>query len=108
METKLGKISKAEFGSGGYQDSMIGISFTLSGNSWDVGDFWGYWGTDINEYTQWTEQDRKLSLGNTVMRISRLLKDAKCSHVSDLVGVAIEVKFEGNALKSWRALTEVL
>lgn len=108
MRKELGKIQKAEFGAGGYQEAMIGISFTLGGDGWGIGDFWGYWAMERSPNTQWTEQDRTKSLGETVLRISKLLSDAKCDHVSDLVGVPVEIELEGNALKSWRVLKEVL
>ena len=42
------------------------------------------------------------------MRISALLGDAKKTEVSRLAGVPVEVEFNGNVLKSWRVLKEVL
>jgi hypothetical protein len=41
MENKwLAKITRAEFGKGGYQDAMVGFSFSFEG-AYGVGDFWG-------------------------------------------------------------------
>ena len=40
--------------------------------------------------------------------LSKTLKEAKVSDVKDLVGVPVEIEFEGNSLKDWRILTEVL
>ena len=108
---ELGKIKSVEIGEGGYQDAMFGISFTLGGDSWGVGDFKGYWRPeqiDVTEYTQWTEKDRSKVFDETMRYISKLLHDAKKRFVSELKGVPVEVEFEGNALKSWRILTEVL
>lgn len=36
LRTELGKITKVHFGVGGYQDAMIGISFTLGNDSWPI------------------------------------------------------------------------
>lgn len=33
-ERRLGKIKVVKFGLGGYQDMMIGVNFTLGGESW--------------------------------------------------------------------------
>lgn len=106
--TKLGQIQRAEFGMGGYQGAQIGISFTLSGDSWGVGDFWGHWAIKRSEHAEWSESERRDSLGDTTMKIATLLKQAKKQSVSQLAGVPVEVTFEGMTLKSWRVLTEVL
>lgn len=108
MRTEIGKIKTVYFGKGGYDDAMIGITFTLGGEAWGVGDFWGQWATKITEGTQWTEESRTTKLGETVMRILQLLQDAKVSKVDDLMNIPVEVSFEGNTLKSWRILTEVI
>ena len=109
LRKELGKISHVSFGLGGYQDAMIGISFGLGGNSgWGVSDFWGVWSIDRSEHAKWTEQDRITDAGKMVMRINDLLSQAKISDVSQLEGIPVEVTFEGNTLKGWRILTEVL
>ena len=43
MEKKLVKIESVRFGLGGYQDSQLGLSVTLSNGGWGVGDFKGEW-----------------------------------------------------------------
>lgn len=111
METKLGRISNVRFGHGGYQDTQIGISFTLEGQGWGVSDFKGDWDAELIEHTEhckWTEINRDKNYADTVRYLSQLLKDAKKDTVDELKGVPIEVTFEGNILKSWRILTEVL
>jgi len=108
MRTEIGKIKNVNFGHGGYQDVMIGITFDLGSDGWGVTDFWGEWSTEVTEYTKWTDESRITKLGETVMRISQLLKDAKVDKVNDLNGIPIEVSFDGNILKSWRILTEVI
>ena len=110
MREELGKIKKVTFGHGGYQDTMIGVRFDLGGESWGVSDFWGYWGAMIerSDSTQWTELERNILLGETTMKIYKLLVDAKVDSIEDLEGIPVRVKFEGMSLKSWEVLKEVL
>ncbi len=108
MRTEIGKIKSIYFGHGGYQDAMIGVTFDLGGKSWGVGDFWGYWSTKRSENCQWTEADRVKNLGEVVMKLSKLLQEAKVSDLNELQDVPVEVTFNNNSLVSWRLLTEVL
>lgn len=108
MEKQLGKITRAEFGFGGYQEVQLGFSFSLGSDGWVTGDFWGYWACDPGQGTQWTDAHRRLELGNTAMRVKDLLAAAKVQHLHQLVGVPVEVTFDGLKLSSWRILTEVL
>lgn len=108
MEKKLGKIQEVTFGHGGYQEAMIGVSFTLGGEGWGVGDFWGNWSLDRSENAKWSEEDRINGLGKMVMKINKLLNDSNKHSVSDLEDVPVEVIFNGNSLVDWRILTEVI
>lgn len=110
IEKRIGKIKSASFGEGGYQDACIGISFDLGSDkdSWGVGDFWGAWSIERSDYCKWTEASRITELGEMCMRVSKLLADAKKRSVHELVGTPVEVTFDGNLLKSWRVLTEVI
>jgi len=111
METKLGKIEKVSFGLGGYQGCMLGISFTLGNGSWVVGDFKGQWDAENikrSEYTKWTEEDRNIGYSDTMRYVSKLLKEAKVDSVDKLKNIPVEVTFDGNTLKEWRILSEVL
>lgn len=110
METKIGKIRKIAVGLGGYQDVMLGLSVSLEGKGWGVNDFKGSWGPDIahSESCKWTEADRRNVHADTMNLIGQLLQDAKKSTVDQLQGVPIEATFDGNILKSWRILTEVI
>lgn len=108
MEIKLGKIQNVKFGFGGYQDAMIGISFTLEGSGWGVCDFWGQWSIERSKNAQWTEEDRLRDIGKTGMRIAELLKKSKVQSIDKLKDKPIEVTFENMTLKSWRILEEVL
>ena len=108
VRKELGKISAARFGFGGYQDVMMGASFTIGGEGWGVGDFWGTWADDPSERAKWTFADQNDEFAKTTRRLVELLKAAKKSDVSQLVGTPVEVTFDGNLLKSWRVLTEVV
>lgn len=108
---EIGKIKSIHFGHGGYQDAMIGVSFTLGSDkgSWGVCDFWGSWAIERSDYCKWTEEDRVKQLGEMVMRINGLLADAKVETLNLLQGVAVECTFKDyNTLASWRILTEVI
>jgi hypothetical protein len=111
MENKLGKIESVRFGHGGYQDACIGISVTLAGEGWGVGDFKGAWDPELvttSKYSKWTEEERSKSIDEMVRYVSKLLKDAKVHSVDKLQGKPIEATFNGNMLEEWRILTEVL
>ena len=110
-EKKLGKIESVQFGLGGYQDSQLGLSITLGDGSWGVGDFKGNWDAESikwSENCKWTEEDRDKGYSDTMRFLSKLLKDAKVRSVDKLKGIPVEVTFDGNTLKEWRVLTEVL
>jgi len=107
MDKELMKIKRIELGAGGYRDAMFGISVTLSGASSGVGDFRGDW-RDHSERCQWTPGDQTRNWGETMRWIADLMKDAKKTRLQDMVGVPVEVTLDGNMLKSWRILTEVI
>lgn len=110
MEKKLGKIMAAHFGYGGYQDACIGIAVTLGNDSWVVSDWLGEWSQMItpDAHSKWDEASRSKRNDETVRYVDGLLKAAKKQSVSELVGVPVEVTFDGMCLKSWRILTEVI
>ena len=111
MEKRLGKIESVRFGLGGYQDSQLGLSVTLSASGWGVGDFKGNWDCERikwSEHCKWTEEERDKGYSETMRYLSKLLKDSKVDSVDKLKGIPVEVTFDGNMLKEWRILTEVL
>lgn len=109
-ERKIGKIKSVKFGMGGYDDAMIGISFTLGSDkeSWGVGDFKGTWGHPPSERAQWTVSDQTKTWGEMVRWIGERLSEAKVKDIMALEGVPVEVVFEDNLLKEWRILTEAI
>ena len=111
MEKRLGKIESAHFGLGGYQGAMLGLHVTLGTSGWGVGDSTANWDSEqikCSEHAQWTEQDRDQWYSEIMRYVSKLLKDAKVDSVEKLKGKPVEVTFDGNTLKEWRILTEVL
>ena len=111
MEKRLGKITSVRFGYGGYQDAMLGLSVSLGDGSWGVGDFKGNWDAELikhTEHTKWTEEDRSKGYDETMRFLSKLLKEAKVDTVDKLKDIPVEVTFDGNLLKEWRILTEVI
>lgn len=111
MKTILGKIDYVSFGHGGYQDAQFGISFGFSFDGCGVSDFWGFWDYELikhSEHCKWTEEERAKKASELLPKISKLLKQAKVRNVQDLKGKPVEITFEGDTLKSWRILEEVL
>lgn len=108
LRKKLGKIASAKFGWGGYQDVQFGLSVTLQGESWGCDDFKGFWGHERPSGAEWTEETRIIKLGETCLFLRDTLKAAQKQTVDQLVGVPVEVTFNGNLLYNWRILSEVL
>ena len=106
-EKKLGKIISINFGGNHY----FGLHITFGGDGWAVSDARGPWNpinTQVTEYTRWTEEDRSRIFDETSRFLAQILSDAKKEYVDQLKGIPVEVTFEGNLLKEWRILTEVL
>ena len=111
MENKLGKIEDIYFGLGGYQGAMLGLHVTLGNGGWGVGDSKANWDAEqikCSEHAKWTESDRDEWYAEIMRYVSKLLKEAKVDSVDKLKGKPVEVTFDGNTLKEWRILTEVL
>lgn len=108
MRKELGKIVSARFGIGGYQDCMIGLSLEFSMKGSSVGTFIGTWAIQRSEHAKWSEEERLAELGRTVMKLAELLEKIRGQDVSDLLGIPVELTFDGQMLKDWRLLEEVL
>jgi len=94
---------------GGYQDAMIGLSLSFMGkSSWGCSTFIGGWATKRSDYTKWTEGERRETLADAVWKLKEVLEAAGKNHVGELEGTPVECTFEGNMLKDWRILTEVI
>lgn len=107
--TALGKIAGCKFGRGGYDNAMVGWSFHLESKAGSSIDFWGYWAHRSKD-AKWTEESREALMGKYTMQVVELLSKAKKESLEELVGVPIEITWEGfnGRLLSWRVLEEVL
>jgi len=108
-EKFLGKIDSFRVGFGGYQDAQFGYWFTLRFDKCSgVGGGKGPWATEVSAHTKWTEADRSAQFDEVMRDLWKFLEQAKKREVHELVGIPVEVTMEGNMLKSWRVLEEVL
>jgi hypothetical protein len=112
MEGKrLGKIKTVKFGLVGYDNVEFGIGFCLSFGCYEVQTstaFWDYNKIKHDEGCEWAEEDRSSRCVEIVKYVSGLLEDADVLTVDQLKNIPIEAEFDGNLLKSFRILKEVL
>lgn len=110
----LGKIVRAYFGIGGYQEAMIGLfvelSFDKCCGSMQSKCAWSPALIECSTHCKWTEADRDKQFAEIVRYVDKLLNDAKVRSVDKLAGIPIEVTSEGlgSSITEWRILTEVL
>lgn len=108
-EKKLGKICRASFGAGGYQEAQVGLWLSIEGKGWGVGHgITGGWNFLPPTHAKWTLEQQTEEYAKMVRDISKLLADAKVDSVDKLVGKPVECEFDLTTLKSFRVLTEVL
>ena len=97
MKTKLAKIKCVKFG---YSEYVYGLTLDLSGEGWGVGA--GYY------YNPSYKGDTTEGLIDMTTKIQKLLKDAKVQTIDKLLNKPVECTFDGNLLKDFRILTEVI
>lgn len=97
MKIELGKIQSVSFG---YEEYLFGLKLTLGGQSW--GTCTGYY------YNPSYKGDNTEYMKEMMGNVQKILKDAKVDSVDKLLNKPIEATFEGNLLKEFRILTEVL
>ncbi len=112
-DKELGKIKEVTFGRCGYQNQQIGLRIVFSGDGWGVGGGtkrmpWDPSSIEPTENSEWIEEERTDMMADIVREVSQILDDADVGHISELEGVPVECEFEGQQLKGWRVLTEVL
>lgn len=110
-EKVLGKIESVFFGLVGYHDPALGIHFTFSFEGSGISASRATHDPETIKWTEsykWTEEDRDKEIIEIFRYISKLLKQAKVRTVEKLRNIPVEVTLEGNTLKDWRILTEVL
>ena len=59
-------------------------------------------------HCKWTEADRDRQNADMCRKVDSILGDAKVNCVQQLKGKPVEITLDGNSLKEWRILTEVL
>lgn len=105
----LGKITDAQFGKFNDKGFLMGLqlSFCLQDKS--------IISNGPNNCVNMSDQCKRDSSNQRMMSIQKefdyiykILNEAKCSYVSELVGKPVEVELEGNWFKDFRILTEVL
>lgn len=104
----LGYIDSVTFGNGGYDGAMFGLSVHFRGDGCGASAFDGTWAFPPSDNAKWTEQERRDIYADMCIRIIDLLNQAKVDDVYKLKGKPVELEFDGNLLKSWRLLTEVI
>ena len=105
----LGKIKDIYFG---MNEGQTGLFISL-GSSSGVGTFtsnsvWDPIDIEPDENHKWTNKDRDKRIAEIFKRMSRLMHDAKVKKLDDLKNIPVEMTFEGNILKEWRILAEVI
>lgn len=108
-EKILGKIDFAEYGFVWDYPFLIGLQlgFKLADKTSIMSG--GQYLVNISEECRWkTESERQIVITKTVDDLHKILKDAKCCYVSELIGKPVEVEIEKNTFKDFRILTEVL
>ena len=112
MEKRLGKIECVKFGHVGYNEAQLGLQFTFSGGSWGVvynsDAFWDAELIECTSHCDWSDDDRDEAYAKIMREVSSLLAQAQVHDIYELKGKPVECTFDGNLLKSWRILTEVL
>ena len=110
-EKRIGKITHATFGLGGYQGATIGLHLQFGSREWGVGASHSAWDpatVECGKHCKWTEADRSKQLSEVCRKVSEILFKAKANSVSDLVGKPVEVEFDAMTLKSWRIVEEAI
>lgn len=111
VEKKIGKIENACFGISGYQEGQLGLHLEFTSGSYGMGTSKATWDAERisqSKHCKWSEQDRSIEYDEIMRFLSKTLNDANVNFVHELKGKAVELTIEGNTLKSWRILTEVL
>lgn len=118
MHTELGKIRKASFGYGGYQDCQIVFSFELGGEGWGTTQTFecGWCHVSKEELEKpgssykWTHESRIKQIGEKAYEVFQIIRDAKKKSLDELEGVPIRAYFDspvGRIIK-FEILKEVL
>lgn len=105
----LGKITSAEFGRNKDRGFLLGLQLSFAFNGYGVEDFFHLVNmSEPTEYHNFSAEEQEERMIVEFKFVYELLKDAKCSYISELVNKPVEVIIEDGMLKKFRILTEVL
>ncbi len=113
MSKKLGKIDRAEFGRVHDRPFLFGLKLSFSSNGWGVSDGLKYT-VNLSKNCNWKSKDERSKAIEKINNFTyKLLEEANVNHISQLVGMPVEVEFSGegnigSTFKDFRILKEVL
>jgi hypothetical protein len=109
MNTKLGKITNAQFGFIRDYPFLMGLilDFKMDGGSYGVG-CGGKYTINISKECKWNNNERSNAIVKQWDNIAELLKAAKVENVEELKGIPIEITLNNNIFHDFRILTEVI
>lgn len=102
---RLGKIESAYIGTVHDQPFMFGLILSFSSDIWTVGS------SHVMNMEGECEEAKRNACEKIMKEVYNLLKQAKVTTVGDLVGIPVEIEYQGthnNVFKSFRILKEVL
>lgn len=104
----LGKITSAEYGTIHDYPFLIGLQLEFRMSDGACVSNGAQCCVNISEDCKWEDADPYKTITMSVRNINKILKDAKCNYVSQLVGKPVELTIEKNTFQDFRILTEVL
>lgn len=105
----LGKITNAEYGTISDRGFLMGLQLIFSFQDKSFVSDGAKHCINMSDECKWeSHEQRMMTIEKEADYIYKLLNEAKCSYVSELVGKPVEVELEGNWFKNFRILTEVL
>lgn len=105
MEIKLGKIKEIEIR---LLDHQFGIFYTFCSGSTHVQTCDVHFSKPPTERCKWTVEDQQNEYSQIFMGLCETMKEAGVTKFGQLRNIPVELTFDGNLLKKWRILTEVL
>lgn len=105
---QLGKIINAEFGKISDRKFLMGLQLTFAFKGSFVSDGAKHCINMSDSYKWESHEQRMMTIEKEMDYVYKLLNDANCSYISELVGKPVEVELEGNIFKDFRILTEVI
>ncbi len=106
-EKILGKIDFAEFGKIKDHPFLVGLQLGFSFKRGGVMDG-GKYTVNTCPACKWSKEEREATITKSVENIEKILKDANCCYVSELINKPVEVTIENGAFSDFRILTEVI